>query len=354
MSDTELTVQHGAVPAAFDVDQVAAQVQQVQRLMEKMMIEGEHYGTIPGTSKKTLLKAGAEKLGFMFRLAPKYIATQTNIEGPGIPPGHREIKIKCELWHIPTNTFVAEGLGSCSTMESKYRYRRDTRQEELGAVPTGYWPLRNKDSDAAAAMLSKAYGSGKLRTKKIDGEWTVIRITGTGEQIENPDIADVYNTVLKMATKRANIAATLSACAASDIFTQDMEEAMMPTNGKTQKPKRKKSAPKNTTESSESQSISDLLNTRKGGKPVFTPGEIRDYSMRERNSEGDEAALRDIRQAIINKIGTEDEPASSNGEGNGKEKSFMDEVREKAMTVNSVEDAAPEGENSDGESAGIY
>ena len=50
-------------------------------------------------------------------------------------------------------------------------------------------------------------------------------ITGqpTG-RIENEDIADVYNTVLKMAKKRALVDATLTATAASDIFTQDVED----------------------------------------------------------------------------------------------------------------------------------
>jgi hypothetical protein len=43
-------------------------------------------------------------------------------------------------------------------------------------------------------------------------------------KIENPDIADTYNTVLKMAKKRAYVDATITAAAASDMFTQDMED----------------------------------------------------------------------------------------------------------------------------------
>jgi hypothetical protein len=42
--------------------------------------------------------------------------------------------------------------------------------------------------------------------------------------VENEDIADVFNTVLKMGKKRAFVDAVLSATAASDIFTQDIEE----------------------------------------------------------------------------------------------------------------------------------
>ena len=43
-------------------------------------------------------------------------------------------------------------------------------------------------------------------------------------RIENEDIADVWNTVKKMAKKRAHVDVTLTVTAASDIFTQDIED----------------------------------------------------------------------------------------------------------------------------------
>jgi hypothetical protein len=46
----------------------------------------------------------------------------------------------------------------------------------------------------------------------------------SGRTVENADIADVYNTVLKMAKKRAHIDATLTATGAADMFTQDLIE----------------------------------------------------------------------------------------------------------------------------------
>jgi hypothetical protein len=42
--------------------------------------------------------------------------------------------------------------------------------------------------------------------------------------IENPDLPDTWNTVLKMADKRALVAAVLNGTAASDVFTQDAED----------------------------------------------------------------------------------------------------------------------------------
>ena len=58
--------------------------------------------------------------------------------------------------------------------------------------------------------------------QKVDGVWRWVKYK-SGDKQENPDIADVYNTVLKMAKKRAHIDAILTATGASDIFTQDYE-----------------------------------------------------------------------------------------------------------------------------------
>jgi hypothetical protein len=176
------------------------------------MKKNEHYGTIPGTDKPTLLKAGAEKLGFAFRLAPTFRVTERDVGN-----GHREYSVVCTLTHSPSGVLLGEGVGLCSTMETKYRYRQAQR-------------ICPKCGQPAIIKGKAEYGGGWVcYTKKggcnakfadgdasIEGQKT--------EQVENPDIADTYNTVLKMAKKRAHVDAILTATAASDIFTQDMED----------------------------------------------------------------------------------------------------------------------------------
>src|ERR1019366_4062338 len=44
--------------------------------------------------------------------------------------------------------------------------------------------------------------------------------------VPNPDIADLVNTLEKMADKRALVAATLLATGCSDIFTPDLEDGV--------------------------------------------------------------------------------------------------------------------------------
>lgn len=184
-----------------------AQVGLIQEVMSSVMRDGEHFGKIPGCGDKpTLLKAGAEKLGFTFRLSPSYIITRTDLRND-----HREYEITCSLTHINTGQVWGHGVGSCSTMESKYRYRTGAAESTGKPVPKEYW----KDRDQS--LLG---GKGFI-AQKIDGQWFICT---KGDKVENDNPADQYNTVLKMAKKRALVDAMLTCTAASDIFTQDLED----------------------------------------------------------------------------------------------------------------------------------
>jgi hypothetical protein len=190
------------------IDDVVRQVGKVQNLMQSIMRIDEHFGVIPGTGKKpSLYKSGAEKLCFTFRLAPEF-----EVERIDLPNGHREYNVKCRLRSMGSNTIVGEGVGSCSTMESKYRYRNASDYEILDN------PIPRDARERKAEYRKQGFGM-----KQVDGSWVWVRYTSEGK-VENPDIADTYNTVLKMGKKRAFVDATITATAASDIFTQDVED----------------------------------------------------------------------------------------------------------------------------------
>lgn len=151
--------------------EVRKQVNAIQYLMKDVLQEGTHYGIIKGCgTKPTLLQAGAEKIAYMFHFVPTYAVEREDFDG-----GHRSYDVTCTLTNRDTGQVMGYGVGECSTLESKYRYRW-----------VGYNENRHKE--------------------------------------ENPDIADVWNTVKKMAKKRAFVDAVKSTTAASDIFTQDIED----------------------------------------------------------------------------------------------------------------------------------
>jgi hypothetical protein len=200
-------------PPELSVKDVLAQVEKIQGVMRQAMREDVHYGVIPGTEKPTLFKAGAEKLGLVFRFRPEFEIRRHDLER-----GHREYEVICRLIHFPTGQVVGEGLGSASTLESKYRYRRGEPDPTSAPVPPAYWNLRQTNPAKAQELL----GGKDFLARKIDGAWTICR--KASDRFENPDIADCYNTILKMAKKRALVDATLSATAASDCFTHEETE----------------------------------------------------------------------------------------------------------------------------------
>lgn len=193
----------------LSIDQLVAQVHKIQQAMSSVMKDNEHYGVIPGTNKPTLLKPGAEKLCLLFRLAPEYGVKETWHDD------HFTVIATCRLNHITTGNFVAAGEGMCSTKESKYAYRTASRK----------CPACGSD----AIIKGKAeYGGGWLCFKRKNGCGQKFNdnepaiVNQPQGRVPNEDIPDSYNTVLKMACKRALIAAVLNGTAASDIFTQDV------------------------------------------------------------------------------------------------------------------------------------
>jgi len=172
MSEAMAVIERGQVaivPAqAMSLKEITDRVNLVHNVLDKVMKKGTHYGTVPGCgSKMVLLKPGADVLAMTFRLVPQF-----KVERIDLDAGHREFDVTCSMFG-PSGDLLGQGVGSASTMEKKYRYRWD--------------------------------GEGPKR-----------------KRVENEDIADVYNTVLKIAKKRAHIDATLTVTAAADLFTQDL------------------------------------------------------------------------------------------------------------------------------------
>lgn len=198
------------------VKQVELMVGQIRSLLASCMKPDMHYGVIPGTGKKpTLLKPGAELLNVMFRLRPEYIIEKTFHED-----GHFTVHSKCQLFHVQSGTKVGEGDAICSTRESKYAYRNAGRKCPSCSKEAIF---KGKEEFGGGFYCNKRIGGCGASWKKDDPKVKEIEAQPSGK-VPNEDLPDQYNTVIKMANKRSNIAATLSATAASEVFTQDLED----------------------------------------------------------------------------------------------------------------------------------
>jgi hypothetical protein len=239
--ETLPTVREDASPVLsheLSIVDLTRQVTTIQQAMSAVMKDGDHFGVIPGTQKPTLLKPGAEKLCLLFRLAPR-IRTEKIWHADG----HLDVAAYATLVHAPTGVVWAQDVeGFCSSRESKYRYRSAKR-----ACPScGASAIRKQKAEKGGGWICVGNDMGGCWAKFAPDD---PRLSAPGGKIENPDVADVYNTIVKMATKRALVAAVLVTTAASDIFTQDLEdfavvEAKPEPVVEEEKPTRRRSTPK--------------------------------------------------------------------------------------------------------------
>lgn len=208
-------IAHEAMVARAEVSvaDVVAQRDKIMQVQEAVMREGVHYGKIPGISKPSLFKPGAEVLCTTFRFGASYqreIIWHDN--------GHLTVISDCTLTHAPSGIVLGSGGGMCSSRESKYAYRKaDKVCLACGA------PLRRSKQRGSKPpewyCWAKQGGCGA--TFAIDDPSIEAQAAG---RLDNPDLADTFNTVLKMGDKRALVAAILVCTAASDLFTQDVED----------------------------------------------------------------------------------------------------------------------------------
>jgi hypothetical protein len=199
-----------APPMELTIPELIRRQELVQQCLKQVMVPGHHYGTILGTDKPTLLKPGTEKLCSLFRLSPTFQTIQRDL-----PRDHREYRVICTLTHQGTGMVIATGEGLCSTMESKYRWRLASRT----CPDCSAEAIRKSKDGGGFYCWAKIGGCG---AKFRDGDRRIID-QKLGRK-ENEDIADQFNTVLKMAAKRAAAAACLIATACSDMFIEDGEE----------------------------------------------------------------------------------------------------------------------------------
>lgn len=169
---------------------VREHVNLIQSVMKAVMRQDVHFGVIPGCKQPSLYKAGSEVLLTTFR-----IAVSVHVEDLSTDDCIR-YRVRTVGTHQGSGIVVGEGIGECSSNEAKYKWRRCYVKQEFDATPETRRRIKFVESKG------RVYENMEVRTEP----------------------ADVANTVLKMAKKRAQIDLTLTATAASDIFTQDIED----------------------------------------------------------------------------------------------------------------------------------
>ena len=183
------------------------------KIVASVLVKDSDFGIIPGTNKPTLLKPGAEKIADCLNLYPDY-ESLSSVEDFDKPLFF--YRYRCVLRQRGTGDIVATGIGSCSSMEAKYRWKNSDRK----------CPKCGK----SCIIKGKAeYGGGFLCFAKKGGcgakftENAPDIVSQTVGKVDNDDVCSLVNTIDKMGQKRALVAAALN-LGFSEQFTQDVED----------------------------------------------------------------------------------------------------------------------------------
>lgn len=206
---------HGVVHLSSEqMKETIEQLGLVREFIYHELRDGADYGRVSGCGDKpTLLQPGAQKICLFFNVYPDY-----EVERQDLGEGHMDYVVKTTLVARGTSLKVGSGVGSCSSMEKKFRYRQQIR-------------------------VCPKCGADAIRTSKAGGFFCGVRAGGCGASfsasdatildqklglVANEDVADWFNTVLKMAKKRSFVDATLSLSCISEFFTQNLEDRGSP------------------------------------------------------------------------------------------------------------------------------
>jgi len=190
--------------------QTIQKISQWQNLVQTHLKKDKDYGIIPGTSKPTLYKPGAEKIVMLGKLRSTFEILD---ETKDYEKEFFQFEVRWNLW--AGENLICQGVGLCSSKEDKYRYRWVSEKK---------LPNNIKKDNLIWREKSGKYGKYKQY------------------RIENEDICSIANTILKMAKKRSLIDAALLVGSLSELFTQDVEdlpEEYLGNDKPVQKPKSK-------------------------------------------------------------------------------------------------------------------
>ena len=142
----------GSGAMAASLNEMKMKLSMVQNFMKEVMDDGFDYGIIPGTDKPCLFKPGAEKMLTLYGFSS---IVKEKKETRDLLTGYYLAEITMQIIHRASGCIVAEGVGECSSFESKYRYRCFMKKS-CQKVPT-------------RPAWSARHGSPRTKLKNIPG-----------------------------------------------------------------------------------------------------------------------------------------------------------------------------------------
>lgn len=180
---------HSGMLSRATPDQLKAESLAIRELMTSVLVKGTDYGEVKGIDKPMLYKSGAEWLLKWARFGHRLEPVETDWDVNGRKFG---VTYRATIYSLDDPSVV---IATCDGY-------------------AGYDEDRYFQSTADLETKERAFAQQYERAPRPT-KWAV-------------DYRAPWNTVLKMAEKRALVGATLQATATSGLFTQDLEEDPQP------------------------------------------------------------------------------------------------------------------------------
>jgi hypothetical protein len=177
---------------------------QLRANMLAVLREDVDYGKIPGAGdKNNLLKPGAEKLLQWFGFGAESSEVKTEREDPDYPSGIADKARRIGVTYRTEVTKTVPGVGKVvvATCEGYAGYDEDRYFATM------------EDARAKAEARERA-NAARYKRPVNSAKWEYI----------TADYRAPWNTLIKMAQKRAYVGAAIDATGAAGLFTQDMED----------------------------------------------------------------------------------------------------------------------------------
>ncbi len=220
MSDTNGEIlpapPRGGILQADQYREAVEQLQGIREFISSQFVEEVDFGKIPKTDRKTLLADGALKAFMLFNCYPE--SEITRVEGD--EPGRDDVEyiVRVRLIHRASGKTIGEGMGSCSTRESNYRFRGAKRQNQACPECGKEAVIPSKEEYGGGWYCLPKLGGCKARFPKGDERF---QAGGGGDRVEVDNAADSRNTVLKMAIKRAEVHAAERLLCIGELFNRE-------------------------------------------------------------------------------------------------------------------------------------
>lgn len=161
------------------VEETTRKINEFQTIVRNNLKENKDYGKIPGTSKPTLLKPGAEKILMLMGLQSTYDILDSTRD---FEKGFFQYQVRCTL--KKGDVIITQGMGSCNSREKKYI------KQDPYTIDNTILKMAKKRSQVDAvltvASLSEIF-TQDVEDLGFDSEESYQRENGNGKQAKKSD-----------------------------------------------------------------------------------------------------------------------------------------------------------------------